>query len=205
MQIQSNLGSTIAMAFDECAPHPCTREYMENSVARTVRWLERCKAEMARLNSLPDTVNPHQLLFGINQGGTVEAVSYTHLDVYKRQVNATFSEVIEVFREVKYTRYPVYEETTDNVIGIINIKDLLLTENQKKFCIQMCIRDRLCRFRVTFGYGRRKNFAPSIMIYKSTGIPTGSNIRITGYSSAFPIKPEGTARPAYLYCAWCIS
>ena len=53
MQIQSNLGSTIAMAFDECAPHPCTLEYMENSVARTVRWLERCKAEMARLNSLP--------------------------------------------------------------------------------------------------------------------------------------------------------
>lgn len=66
MQIQSNLGSTIAMAFDECAPHPCTREYMENSVARTTRWLARCQAEMARLNSLPDTVNKEQLLFGIN-------------------------------------------------------------------------------------------------------------------------------------------
>ena len=78
MQIQSNLGSTIAMAFDECAPHPCTREYMENSVARTVRWLERCKAEMARLNSLPDTVNPHQLLFGINQGGTFEDIRIAH-------------------------------------------------------------------------------------------------------------------------------
>ena len=58
-------------------------------------------------------------------------------------VDATFSEVIEVFREVKYTRYPVYEETTDNVIGIINIKDLLLTENQKKFCIRDYLREPL--------------------------------------------------------------
>ena len=65
MQIQSNLGSTIAMAFDECAPHPCTRDYMEHSMARTTRWLARCKTEMERLNSLPDTVNREQLLFGI--------------------------------------------------------------------------------------------------------------------------------------------
>ena len=78
MQIQSNLGSTIAMAFDECAPHPCTREYMENSVARTTRWLERCKVEMDRLNSLPDTVNPKQMLFGINQGGTFEDIRVEH-------------------------------------------------------------------------------------------------------------------------------
>ncbi len=74
MQIQSNLGSTIAMAFDECAPHPATREYMEDSVARTTRWLARCKAEMERLNALPDTLNPHQMLFGINQGGTFEDI-----------------------------------------------------------------------------------------------------------------------------------
>ncbi|MDE7300139.1 MAG: tRNA-guanine transglycosylase, partial [Lachnospiraceae bacterium] len=66
MQIQSNLASTIAMAFDECAPHPATRDYVEKSVARTTRWLERCKREMARLNGLEDTINPHQLLFGIN-------------------------------------------------------------------------------------------------------------------------------------------
>ena len=78
MQIQSNLGSTIAMAFDECAPHPCTREYMENSVARTTRWLERCKTEMDRLNSLPDTVNPKQMLFGINQGGTFADIRIEH-------------------------------------------------------------------------------------------------------------------------------
>lgn len=78
MRIQSNLASTIAMAFDECAPHPCTREYMQNSVDRTTRWLVRCKAEMERLNSLPDTINPSQLLFGINQGGTFEDIRIEH-------------------------------------------------------------------------------------------------------------------------------
>jgi queuine tRNA-ribosyltransferase len=67
MQIQSNLGSTIAMAFDECAPAKAERDYVEKSVARTTRWLARCKKEMQRLNSLPDTVNPNQLLFGINR------------------------------------------------------------------------------------------------------------------------------------------
>lgn len=78
MQIQSNLASTIAMAFDECPPHPATREYMQNSVDRTTRWLVRCKAEMDRLNSLPDTINPHQMLFGINQGGTFEDIRIEH-------------------------------------------------------------------------------------------------------------------------------
>ena len=78
MQIQSNLASTIAMAFDECPPHPATREYMENSVARTTRWLERCKKEMSRLNSLEDTINPKQMLFGINQGGTFEDIRIEH-------------------------------------------------------------------------------------------------------------------------------
>ncbi len=78
MQIQSNLGSTIAMAFDECAPYPSTREYMENSVARTTRWLKRCVTEMKRLNDLPDTVNRNQMLFGINQGGTYEDIRIEH-------------------------------------------------------------------------------------------------------------------------------
>lgn len=78
MQIQSNLGSTIAMAFDECPPHPATREYMQNSVDRTTRWLKRCKEEMDRLNSLPDTINREQLLFGINQGGTFEDIRIAH-------------------------------------------------------------------------------------------------------------------------------
>ncbi len=78
MQIQSNLASTIAMAFDECPPHPATREYMQNSVDRTTRWLERCKKEMKRLNSLEDTINKKQMLFGINQGGTFEDIRIEH-------------------------------------------------------------------------------------------------------------------------------
>lgn len=78
MQIQSNLASKIAMAFDECPPHPATREYMQNSVDRTTRWLERCKREMERLNSLPDTINRQQMLFGINQGGTFEDIRIEH-------------------------------------------------------------------------------------------------------------------------------
>ena len=78
MQIQSNLASTIAMAFDECPPHPATREYMQNSVDRTTRWLKRCKTEMDRLNGLEDTINKHQMLFGINQGGTFEDIRIEH-------------------------------------------------------------------------------------------------------------------------------
>ena len=78
MQIQSNLASTIAMAFDECPPYPATREYMENSVDRTTRWLKRCKIEMNRLNSLEDTINKNQMLFGINQGGTFEDIRIEH-------------------------------------------------------------------------------------------------------------------------------
>ncbi len=78
MQIQSNLASTIAMAFDECPPHPATREYMQNSVDRTTRWLERCKKEMDRLNGLEDTINKKQMLFGINQGGTFEDIRIEH-------------------------------------------------------------------------------------------------------------------------------
>ncbi len=78
MQIQSNLGSTIAMAFDECPSSVADRQYMENSVARTTRWLARCKEEMARLNALPDTINKHQMLFGINQGGIYEDIRIAH-------------------------------------------------------------------------------------------------------------------------------
>ena len=78
MQIQSNLTSTIAMAFDECPSSVADRKYMTNSVERTTRWLKRCKDEMARLNSLPDTINPHQMLFGINQGGIYEDIRIAH-------------------------------------------------------------------------------------------------------------------------------
>lgn len=78
MRIQSNLGSTIAMAFDECPSSVATREYVQASADRTVRWLARCKEEMARLNSLEDTINPHQLLFGINQGAVYEDIRIAH-------------------------------------------------------------------------------------------------------------------------------
>jgi len=81
MQIQSNLASTIAMAFDECAPSLATKEYIQNSVERTTRWLARCQTEMKRLNSLEDTINQNQLLFGINQGGIHEDIRVEHAKV----------------------------------------------------------------------------------------------------------------------------
>lgn len=79
MQIQSNLGSTIAMAFDECVENPAKYEYSKQSCERTTRWLIRCKAEMERLNSLPDTINKNQLLFGINQGCTFDDLRIEHM------------------------------------------------------------------------------------------------------------------------------
>ena len=78
MAIQSNIASTIAMAFDECPPYPATREYMQNSVDRTTRWLERCAVKMADLNQREDTINPAQMLFGINQGGTYDDIRIEH-------------------------------------------------------------------------------------------------------------------------------
>lgn len=78
MRIQSNLASTIAMAFDECPSSVADRSYVEASVARTTRWLARCKTEMERLNSLPDTINPQQLLFGINQGAVYKDIRRDH-------------------------------------------------------------------------------------------------------------------------------
>ena len=80
MQIQSNLVSDICMAFDECIENPAPREYVKRSVERTLRWLERCKAENARLNQLPATVNPQQMLWGINQGGTYPDLRIWHME-----------------------------------------------------------------------------------------------------------------------------
>ncbi len=84
MAIQSNLGSDIAMAFDECIENPSPREYVERSVERTTRWLERCVAEHRRLNALPDCVNPGQMLFGINQGGTYGDIRQRHMEQIAR-------------------------------------------------------------------------------------------------------------------------
>lgn len=83
MQIQSNLGSDIAMAFDECVENPAPRAYVKASVERTQRWLERCIKELDRLNQLPDTVNPGQVLFGINQGGTYDDLRIWHMQQLK--------------------------------------------------------------------------------------------------------------------------
>lgn len=80
MRIQSNLASTIAMAFDECIANPNTREYVQQSAERTVRWLYRCKEELTRLNALHDTINQNQLLFGINQGGTYEDLRIRNME-----------------------------------------------------------------------------------------------------------------------------
>lgn len=79
MQIQSHLASTVAMAFDECIENPAEYRYVKNSCDRTARWLHRCKAEMDRLNALPDTINPRQMLFGINQGSTYEDLRIEHM------------------------------------------------------------------------------------------------------------------------------
>lgn len=79
MRIQSHLGSTIAMAFDECMQNPAEYDYAKRSVARTTRWLHRCKAEVDRLNTLPDTINPQQLLWGINQGSVYDDLRVEHM------------------------------------------------------------------------------------------------------------------------------
>ena len=79
MQIQSHLASTIAMACDECVENPAPRDYVQRSVERTTRWLQRCKDEMARLNSLPETINKQQMLFAINQGGTYDDIRVAHM------------------------------------------------------------------------------------------------------------------------------
>lgn len=79
MRIQSNLGSTIAMAFDECIENPAEYGYTKRSIDRTYRWLCRCKTEMDRLNSLENTINPHQMLFGINQGSTYDDLRIEHM------------------------------------------------------------------------------------------------------------------------------
>ena len=84
MRIQSNLGSDIAMAFDECIENPAPYDYVKASCQRTTRWLERCKAELDRLNRLPDTVNPGQALFGINQGGTYPDLRIRHMEEIAR-------------------------------------------------------------------------------------------------------------------------
>jgi queuine tRNA-ribosyltransferase len=136
MQIQSNLASTIAMAFDECVENPSPHDYVEASIARTTRWLHRCKAEMDRLNSLPDTINKKQMLFGINQGSVYDDLRVRHmqeiaeldLDGYAiggLAVGESTSEmyrvidVVEPFMPVHKPRYLMGVGTPSNIIEAV--------------------------------------------------------------------------------------
>ena len=136
MQIQSNLGSDICMAFDECIENPAPRDYVHRSVDRTYRWLERCKAENARLNQLPDAVNPHQMLWGINQGGTYGDIRVEHmkriadLDLpgyaigglavgESTEVMYEIIETVEPYMPMEKTRYLMGVGTPSNIIEAV--------------------------------------------------------------------------------------
>ena len=136
MQIQSNLGSTIAMAFDECVENPAAYEYAKKSCERTTRWLMRCKEEMARLNSLPDTINKSQMLFGINQGCTFDDLRISHMeDIVKLDLDGyaigglavgepipemyRIIDVVEPFMPVNKPRYLMGVGTPSNIIEAV--------------------------------------------------------------------------------------
>ena len=122
MQIQSNLASTIAMAFDECPPSKADREYIRKSVERTTRWLARCQAEMKRLNSLEDTINPHQLLFGINQGGVLPDIRMEHA---------------KIIRDMDLDGYAVgglaVGESHEEMYGVLDVTTPLLPVNKPRY------------------------------------------------------------------------
>ncbi len=122
MQIQSNLGSDIAMAFDECVENPAPYDYVKRSCERTYRWLERCKAEITKLNSLPDTVNPGQVLWGINQGGTYPDLRIWHM------------------KEIAKLDLPGYAigglavgESTDEMYGIIDAVEPYMPKEKPRY------------------------------------------------------------------------
>jgi queuine tRNA-ribosyltransferase len=136
MQIQSNLGSTIAMAFDECIENPAPRRYVVDSIERTTRWLIRCRDEMARLNSLPDTINRHQMLFGINQGSTYDDLRIKHMeDIAKLDLDGyaigglavgeataemyRIIDVVEPYMPVNKPRYLMGVGTPSNIIEAV--------------------------------------------------------------------------------------
>lgn len=133
MQIQSNLGSDICMAFDECVENPAPYDYVKQSCERTLRWLVRCKAENARLNALPDTVNPSQMLWGINQGGTYADLRIWHMKEIAKldlpgyaigglavgESTETMYEIIEAvepYMPAEKTRYLMGVGTPSNII-----------------------------------------------------------------------------------------
>ena len=115
MQIQSNLASTIAMAFDECPPYPADREYIRSSVERTTRWLVRCKNELDRLNSLEDTINKKQMLFGINQGGTYADIRIEHARIISEMDLDGYAIGGLAVGESHEEMYRIIEETTPHL------------------------------------------------------------------------------------------
>ena len=126
MQIQSNLASTIAMAFDECVENPAPYDYVKKSSERTARWLLRCKAEMARLNQLDDTINKNQLLFGINQGGTysdlrianMQTIAEYDLDGYAIGGLAVGEETEEMYRIINDVEPYMPKEKPRYLMGV---------------------------------------------------------------------------------------
>lgn len=122
MQIQSNLASTIAMAFDECIENPAPYEYVKKSCDRTTRWLHRCKTEMARLNSLPDTINKHQMLFGINQGSTYEDLRIAHM-----------KEIVELDLDGYAIGGLAVGETADEMYRIIDAVEPYMPSNKPRY------------------------------------------------------------------------
>ncbi len=122
MRIQSNLASTIAMAFDECIENPCEKEYALHSAKRTVRWLKRCKDELSRLNSLDDTINKNQMLFGINQGGTYEDIRIEHM-----------KEIAELDLDGYAIGGLAVGETTEDMYRIIEAVEPFMPENKPRY------------------------------------------------------------------------
>ncbi|MBO4983814.1 MAG: tRNA guanosine(34) transglycosylase Tgt [Clostridia bacterium] len=122
MQIQSNLASTIAMAFDECIENPAPYEYTKQSCDRTVRWLVRCKNEMARLNSLPETINKNQLLFGINQGSVYEDLRIEHM-----------KQIAELDLDGYAIGGLAVGEATEDMYRIIDVVEPYMPENKPRY------------------------------------------------------------------------
>lgn len=122
MQIQSNLASTIAMAFDECIENPAPYDYVKKSCDRTTRWLHRCKAEMNRLNQLPDTINKHQMLFGINQGSTYEDLRIAHM-----------KEIVELDLDGYAIGGLAVGETADEMYRIIDAVEPYMPKNKPRY------------------------------------------------------------------------
>ncbi len=122
MQIQSNLASTIAMAFDECIENPSPHQYVADSIERTTRWLYRCKDEMERLNSLCDTINKKQMLFGINQGSTFDDLRIRHMeDIAKLDLDGYAIGGLAV------------GESTDEMYRIIDVVEPFMPENKPRY------------------------------------------------------------------------